>query len=372
MKVTLQALTKEEILHKELSHRELWMLKLNSQTWGPFLLEDLREYVQENEDLLTSVQASRLDPQEWMPLFSYPQFQRRSPRLISTPQNTEGPFWLLDKGLKIGPFEKKHVLKRLELKTLIVTDSISSDDGKTWLKIFEIEGFDRRDFAHSELPTAPTMTLAQMHGRDLPPEVPAQETPSEIIAEEAHNLLTKNKVLAFPTELASKSTKPSLWHRIDWSMPQSVAIGVIVLGGILFTLVAPHEETPSVAEITEKSQPMGERRAPASVSRQIARPQRTAPAINYLPQHNHIPTIVETHHSDQYNSNEHSDPDYGHYDEPETDPYDNPFDEQRIVHEASPVPSLVPPRGQNRAPSAAPIGDVMGYEENATEEASDF
>lgn len=372
MIVKLQALTKEEILHKELSLREVWMIKIHSKISGPFLLEDLREYVQENEDLLTTAEASRLDPQEWMPLFSYPQFQRRGPRIISTPQNSEGPFWLLDKGLKIGPFEKQNILKRLEMKTLIVTDSISSDEGKTWLKIFEIEGFDRRDFAPSELPAAPVMTLAQMHGRVTSNDPPQDENPSEIIAEEAHNLLSKNKILTFPAEPSHKAAKAPIWQRFDWSMPQSVAMGVLVLGGVLFTLVAPHEETPTVAEITEKSQPMNTRRTPASVSGQLARPQRMAPAINHLPQQHHIPTIVETHHSDQYGANEHSDPDYGHYDEPETDPYDNPFDEQRIVHEASPVPSLVPPRDQNRAPSAAPIGEVMGYEENATEEASDF
>ena len=371
MKVKLQALTKEEILHKEISHRDLWIVKFGSDIKGPFLLENLREYIQENEEVFTTAEASRLDPQEWMPLFSYPQFQRRSPRIVSAPEESEGPFWLFENGLKTGPFPKEEIVQRLETKSLIVTDSISSDDGKTWLKIFEIHGFDRRDFAPAELPAAPNVTLAQIHGRDSSAESVVEESSSELIAEEAHNILTKSKVLSFPE--IKKESKPPFWQRIDWSTPQSVAMGVVALGAILFTLVSPHEEIPTVAEITEKSRPMGERRrTPASVAPQIARPARTAPAIQHVPQVHHVPTITESHHTEQYSANENTDPDYGHYEEPYTDPYDNPFDEQKIVHEASPVPSLVPPRAPRSPAGTSTLSDVMGYEENATEEASDF
>src|SRR5690606_7012263 len=110
--------------------------------------------------------ASRMEPQEWNPLFSYPQFQRRSPQIINQ-TDAEGPFWIYENGLKAGPFEKLHILKRLEMNSLIVTDKISIDDGKSWMAIYQFPDFDRREFSAQELPVAPLeQTLAQIHGKD--------------------------------------------------------------------------------------------------------------------------------------------------------------------------------------------------------------
>jgi len=391
----LQTLTQEEIKQRELSHEDLWIIKIGDEVRGPYELENLKLYAQENEAFFEEALASRMEPQEWNPFFQYPQFQRRSPQIINSHQNDfEGPFWLFENGLKTGPFEKFHILKRLEMNSLIVTDRISTDDGKTWINIYEIPEFDRRDLTNQELPIAPPeQTLAQLYGKDEEnEELPQEESDSEILASSAHRGLYKNKVLQFKAENFTLP-KPhySFWSHFslpEWALPTGVALGVMIFGGVIFNLVSHEETAPlSVADITQQSKPLGEkrgvnpsaqldrRRAPASVSN-TPKPRPTPPAIRRIQTQDNIPTTIQNHHLDRYPSNDPDhDPDYGHYEEPYTDPYDSPFEhEGMIIHEAPPAANLVPDirRRTPRRPASGSVGDIMGYEENVVDEASDF
>lgn len=397
MNTELQSLTQEEIKQRELAHQDLWIIKLGDEIKGPYELENLKLYAQENEASFQEALASRLEPQQWNPFFSYPQFQRRSPQVINATDQIEGPFWLYENGLKAGPFEKFHILKRLEMNSLIVTDKISLDEGKTWINIYEIPEFDRRDLTTQELPIAPpTQTLAQLYGRESDEEEDVveevEETTSEMIASTAHRGLYKNKVLKFRADnLSLPNKKPSFWRDLslpDWALPSGVALGVMMIGGVIFSFVTPEETTPlSVTEITNQSRPLGEKRianpsaqlgrqrAPASV-KNIPTPRTPPAALRQIQTQDNIPTTIQTHHVDRYPSNDNSyDPDFGHYDEPYTDPYDNPFEENgMILHEAPPAASLVPEQSKRRDNVRRPtsVGDVMGYEENVIDEASDF
>ncbi len=386
MSTELLSLTKEEIKQRELSHRDLWIIKLGDEIKGPYEVDNLKSYIQENESLFEEALASRMEPQEWNPLFSYPQFQRRSPQIINQ-TDAEGPFWIYENGLKAGPFEKLHILKRLEMNSLIVTDKISIDDGKSWMAIYQFPDFDRREFSAQELPVAPLeQTLAQIHGKDAEEK---KEEASEILATAAHRGLYKNKVLQFKaTNYSLPENKSSFWSNSlpDWFMPSAIALGVMVIGGVIFTLTPGQEsETLSVADITEQSRPLQQKRTvaqpnpsaqlgrtnriPASVKNTPAPRARRSAGLERLKVRDNVPTTIESHHVDRYPSNTELDPEFGHYEEPYTDPYDNPFNDEAIVHEAPPAASLVPPRARRQPTS---VSEVMGYEEDMVEEASDF
>lgn len=393
MSSKLESLTQEEIKQRELSAHDLWVIKLGDEVKGPYELENLKDYIQENEDLFTEAHASRLEPLAWQPLFSYPQFQRRSPQIINSSAISDGPFWLHENGLKTGPFEKFHIIKRLEMNSLIVTDKISVDDGKSWINIYEIPEFDRRDLSNLELPkSAPEQTLAQLYGKvegEEEEEITSHQDPAtDFIASSAYHGLYKNKVLPFnPAKYSVPRSENSFWSQItlpEWFLPSSVAMGLMIVGGVIFTMVSgQNDQNLSVADITENSRPLGEKRvanpsaqldrgtrSPASVKREAPVRNRPSSLSNIR---NKVPETINNHHVDRYPSNE-QDPDYGHYEEPYTDPYDNPFEEDgMITHEAPPAASLIPAK-KNRAVhrETASIGDVMGYEENVVDEASDF
>lgn len=385
MSTELYILTKAEIGQRELASSELWIIKRGEEITGPYEIENLKAYVQENEALFEEALASRMEPQQWQPLFSYPHFQRRSPQILNT-KASEGPFWVYQHGLKTGPFEKFYILKSLEMNSLIVTDKISTDDGKTWFNIYEIPDFDRRDVSFQELPPAPEQTLAQMYGKvEVRTEHEMEEMTSEFLASSAHRGLNKNKVLQFKTENYSLPQPDTFWSHLslpEWFMPSAIALSVMIVGAVIYSLTpSPETQTLSVANITEKSRPLGEKRV-ANPSAQLDRTRSPASVKNIpVPRkrqvnfQDNIPTTIQTHHVDRYPSNDSSDPDYGHHEEPYTDPYDNPFEEDgAIIHEAPPAASLVPPRKRphRRSPSASSVSDVMGYEENLMDEASDF
>lgn len=395
MRTKLESLTQKDIKERELSPSDLWIIKMGEEIRGPFEYENLKLYIQENENLFQEALGSRLDPQDWRPLFNYPQFQRRSPQIVSAAPSIEGPFWLHENGLKVGPFEKFHILKRLEMNSLIVTDKISYDDGQTWINIYEIPEFDRRDLKNLELPVAPQVqTLAQIYGKD-----PVKEETSDVLASTAHRGLSKEKVIPFKSkELELPQNKNPFWSQLtfpDWMIPSGIALGVMIVGTTLFALM-PNEEiqTPSVAQITSQSRPLvgekrtvnpsaqlGRSRTPASIpsntneapSTSSPVPRRLSLAKRHLQMNDNIPTTIESHHMDRYPSEETQDPNFGHYEEPYTDPHDNPFDGDAIVHEeVPPADNLVPDSRSSRPRTPASLGDVMGYEENVVDEASDF
>lgn len=386
MSTELISLTKQEITEKGLSYHDLWIIKIGDQIQGPFQYEYLKAHVGENESSFEEAQATRMEPQVWKPLFSHPQFQRRSPQIIKETSSNDGPFWLLENGLKAGPFEKFHILKRLEMNSLIVTDNISVDGGKTWMKIFEITDFDRRYLLLGDLPPAPLQqTLAQIHAKTEEGPQESEDT-SEILAHSAHRGLYKNQVLQFKTDLVKPKSTTYFWDKFsfpEWFMPSAVAFGVMVIGGVMYALTPQDKvQTLTTAEISEQSRPLGQRsvnpsaqlnrtkRAPASVKAQGRMHTPPNPGMHHIKTHDNIPTTIQTHHVDRFPSSDSNE--FGHYEEPYTDPYDNPFEEGAIIHEAPPAASLVPPRNRRVSREAASISDVMGYEENVVDEASDF
>lgn len=381
----LHSLSKEEIVQRQLAYKDLWIIKLGEEIKGPFAYQNLKAYVAKNESFFEEALASRLEPQDWKPLFSFPQFQRRTPQILKEVSPGQGPFWLLENGLKSGPFEKSHILNRLENNSLIATDNISNDQGKSWIKIYDIPEFDRRSLLGPQLPAAPLeQTLAQIYGKKEIEEDRLDELDPEILATTAHRGLYKSQVLQFQINPAANTKKDSsFWSKLsfaEWFMPSAIALGVMVIGAVMYSLT-PSEKNMSVAEISENSRPLGQRtinpsaqlgrsnRSPASVK--VQKPTQSPPSsYRHIQTHDNIPTSIQTHHVDRFPSSD--DNEFGHYEEPYTDPYDNPFEEGVIIHEAPPAARLVPARERLDSRNPASVSEVMGYEENHMDEASDF
>lgn len=156
--VNLTPLTDEEIDELGLSVSDLWMLQAKgTEVQGPFSTKYLNEKAREHEDFFESSQVYNLVIEEWKDFFSSAEFQRRKPKLVPAQnliQNED--FYLIQKGQKIGPFKLAEVKAKVESREIQVSDEVSVDEGKTWIKLYEHHEFDRRLMKNQEdLPFQP-------------------------------------------------------------------------------------------------------------------------------------------------------------------------------------------------------------------------
>jgi hypothetical protein len=158
--IDLKPLSEETIQEMGFAPHDLWLVKIDSVVFGPFETETLKHYVQDNEVLFETAEASRTDESEWKHFWTHTKFQRRRPQVLSGDRH-EGPFWTLDGGVKFGPFGFREIDKKLEMGLLGMTDRLSVDNGESWVKIYEISDFDRRSHVPEELPVAPLDSTLQ-------------------------------------------------------------------------------------------------------------------------------------------------------------------------------------------------------------------
>lgn len=156
--LVLKPLTDEEIEQLGLSVSDLWMIQGEGQdVQGPFSTSYLNEKAKEHESFFETTMVFNLVIEEWRDFFSSAEFQRRKPKLVPAQnliQNED--FYLLDKGQKTGPYKLEEVKAKVESKEIQVSDEVSVDDGKTWIKLYEHHEFDRRLMKNQEdLPFQP-------------------------------------------------------------------------------------------------------------------------------------------------------------------------------------------------------------------------
>lgn len=154
----LQPLTDEDIEALGLSVSDLWMVQSEGQdVQGPFSTNYLSKMSKVNQTYFESVLVYNLVIEEWKDFFSSPEFQRRKPKLVPAQnliQNED--FYLLHKGQKTGPFKLEEVRAKVENGEIRVSDEVSVDEGKTWIKLYEHHEFDRRLMKNQEdLPFQP-------------------------------------------------------------------------------------------------------------------------------------------------------------------------------------------------------------------------
>lgn len=171
--------SKEEIEENVEAREHIFEIKDQETSLGYISLYDLKAYVLEHEKETGDYLVRNIDSKEWIPVFEHPYFQRRRPQLVSASalsSEDEQQFFILRQGQKTGPYEKYELVSMLESKELLLTDMVSGNAGHTWMRLYQVDGFDRRILKESDqLPGVPSKIINQGNESvvELPPETEA-------------------------------------------------------------------------------------------------------------------------------------------------------------------------------------------------------
>ncbi len=134
MALDLKPLTDDVIQTMGYTSRDLWLVKIDAEIFGPFELASLKDYAAENEKEFT---------------YAHAQF-------VSL-KAVEDRYWILEKGQKVGPLTMIAVQKKIELGALTMSDMVSTDEGHSWSKILQNPTFNPGFVGGVDsLPSAPT------------------------------------------------------------------------------------------------------------------------------------------------------------------------------------------------------------------------
>lgn len=150
----------EEEITKAVEVRDhIFEIKIEEQTKGFVSLYDLKTLTAQADQQLDNVFIRQIDGSEWSQIFQHPFFQRRKPQLVPASileEEKEYSYFILRQGQKTGPYQKHELLTMVEEKQILLIDMVSLNSGHTWLKLYEVEGFDRRTLKISDqLPGLP-------------------------------------------------------------------------------------------------------------------------------------------------------------------------------------------------------------------------
>jgi hypothetical protein len=276
--IDLKPLSEETIKQMGYSFHDLWLVKIDSIIFGPFETESLKHYVHDNEVLFEQAEASLLDEKEWKPFWEHTKFQTKKMQLVS--ENFDGPFWIMDFGLKLGPFTYYEIDKKIEMGLLVMTDYISVDSGENWVKIYQVEGLDRRIFSPEVLPKAP-------YESNLKTPIMIENKQEKTAIEEFANLafLGHQQEIESQLKMDEMTLKAEIHsHRqsaVRWLIPLGAAIAMSVITTLYSMFTAIKLPDLSTENKKEKSHELP--RSLASEPRPVLRNQGHMPSPDLRP-----------------------------------------------------------------------------------------
>ena len=253
----------EEEITKSVETREhiFEMRDENESSLGFISLYDLKSYVHDFEEDSKSFQVKNIDGSDWTPIYEHPYFQRRKPQLVSAntlSSDDEQQFFILKNGQKTGPYEKYELTSMLEEKDLLLTDMVSSNAGHTWMKLYQVDGFDRRSLKESDqLPGIPAHVIMREQENIIPisPETDAISGLAYLSNVRRGKTVEREKVETFSMEKAAPGKGSSTIYK--WLL----VFSVVGIGFFLFhikeQLTSPFtKEAKSVGEQAEMLSPV--------------------------------------------------------------------------------------------------------------------
>ncbi len=300
--IDLKPLSEETIQEMGFGPHDLWLVKISSVVFGPFETETLKHYVLENEVLFETAEASRTDETEWKPFWTHTKFQRRRPQIVSGERH-EGPFWTLTGGVKSGPYGFHDIDKKLEMGLLGMTDRLSTDNGESWVKIYEISDFDRRSHVPEELPVAPTESTLQRSRLHLMGEHGEQKfSAAEGLAEMAWEGKQAQVLQLKLDELGHIPTSEQLISpTMKFAVPIAASlVFALISGAYLFS----QDPDPDASLTAETEKPFYQRKAPSRSLGEVSGAQIRMPASTgyarpsagfQQTEHSRYPTQIITH-----------------------------------------------------------------------------
>lgn len=124
---------------------------------GACKTEELKDLNLNNHMNTDFVRLRPYGEEEFKNIFEYPLFSRRKPQLVSVETlNTDlDSVYLLKNGQKSGPYAIHDLQMMMRTREILPTDLVSLDNGQHYIKLFQVEGFDRRALkTNHELPVA--------------------------------------------------------------------------------------------------------------------------------------------------------------------------------------------------------------------------
>lgn len=259
--IDLKPLTEETIKQMGYSSHDLWLVKIDSIVFGPFETESLKHYVSDNEDLFERAEACLTDETEWKPFWEHTKFQSKKMHIVA--ENYDGPFWIMDFGLKLGPYTYREIDKKIEMGLLVMTDYISVDNGENWVKIYQVGGLDRRIFSPEVLPDAPYESKMQ---NPTFPDNRHEKTAIEELANLA--FLGHQQQIESQLKMDELTLKREIHsHRqsaVRWFIPITAAITMALISGI-YSMISSVKLPELSAEKKEETK-IEESRVPASIT----------------------------------------------------------------------------------------------------------
>jgi len=140
----------------------------DEKSFGPFQTHIISDYIDQvglpTQTLLRDAKSLN----DWQPLYSHPQFQRRRPSLVPTKANDQIKHLIILKdGKPQGPLTIQEIEDLISNKGLISTDTVSIDNGKSWVKLYQVPGFDQRTYSAAELPVNPEKSAEQELNQEI-------------------------------------------------------------------------------------------------------------------------------------------------------------------------------------------------------------
>jgi hypothetical protein len=316
----LQALTDETINDLGLDSNSLWLIKIDKKVFGPFETGALKLHAGKFPEQFDEAFASPMMSPNWQPFFSLPQFQRRSPEVLSHTEWDKAQYYVLLEGVKNGPHSMKDIEALWSKKEIVLTDLVSWDDGHQWSKLYLHPHFDRRHRESMGLPALPVETSFLRSEAEMTEKWDLDE-------DEKPNLPTSLASLAYITAAQGYKAKLNI-EEIPYHAPKSdeeiyqsekrkkigVSAAAVVMVGVLssWLLLSGDNQNPDLASLdgdikldrklvkpTDASPDSWRKttRSPASVPRpaaQVPRPRQEVIERNT----NYAPEVYRESHSD--------------------------------------------------------------------------
>jgi hypothetical protein len=140
-------LNQVKIAAENIPVKELLEVEYNGEVWGPIWRNHLKAHLDAFKEMIGEIRVRDIDSEmEWVAVTEHPYFQKRIQEPLPAIPKTEvgNLFYILQGGQKVGPFTKEQILEKINAYDLVMTDPISVDMGNNWIKVYQIEEFDRR------------------------------------------------------------------------------------------------------------------------------------------------------------------------------------------------------------------------------------
>ena len=252
----------EEEITKSVDRKHIFEMKNpeDAKSMGFISAYDLKTYISEHDDETSTYMVKHIDAEDFVNIYSHPFFQRRKPQLVSLSklaQDSDQQFFILKHGQKNGPYEKFELLSMLEQKEILLTDMVSTNAGHTWMKLYQVDNFDRRVLKESDqLPGVPTQAVMGTHDSvsALNPETEAISGLAYLSNVKRGKSVERDNLQTFKTQNVSQSGQNSLYK---WLLLGSI-LGIAYFGfHIKNQLSSPFtNEVPAIGEQAEMLTPV--------------------------------------------------------------------------------------------------------------------